>query len=140
MKKQFVKAAVTVACATIFSAASTCIAQPRVLSATVTFTFEVGNTRLPAGRYEIKTVATGAGNLLSIRQVNGTSMVRFHTIAVESRSRDARAELVFHRYGNDYFLSEIRNGDGSARELAESKQEKEDARLGAPAEIAIAVR
>lgn len=138
MKKQTLKVALALVISLVV--AGRCIARPGVLTATIPFAFEVGSTRLPAGQYQIETVTTGAGSIQRLRGSNGGASILLSTTAVEARDSHSRAELVFHRYGNEYFLSQIRNGEGKARQLIESKQEKEAARTGSATEVALSVR
>jgi len=138
MRKQIL--AVAVAMTISLVAAGRCLARPRALTANIPFTFEVGTTRMPAGHYQIESVPTGAGTFQLIRRVDGGSSVRLSTIAFEPNNGNSKAELVFHHYGNKYFLSQILNGDGTGRQLFESKQEKEAARNGAALEVVLAAR
>lgn len=138
MKKQSLRIAAALAITVVVG--GTCLARPRVLTARIPFTFEVGKVKLPAGQYEIETVTTGSGTLQTIRLLNSTLVNYFYTNAVETYDRNSKPELVFHRYGNEYFLTQIRNGDGTGRQLIESSQEKEVARERSAIEVAIAVR
>lgn len=143
MKRQTL--AVAVALAMSLVAANQSQARPRVLSASIPFEFEVGGVRLPAGQYEIESVTTGNGTLERIHQVDGKASARFSTIAGEPREGNVTPQLVFHRYGNDYYLSEIRIGDGHALDLLQSRQEQEAAHAqrsasGQTVSIALAVR
>ena len=140
MKKQSLRLGVSAALAIAFVATGTCLAHRGVLQASIPFAFEVGNARLPAGQYEINTITTGAGTFQTVRQLDDASVIHFFTISVAPRDRNSKPELVFHRYGNEYFLSQIWNGDGSGRQLIASRREKTAARDGAAIEIAIALR
>ena len=46
-------------------------------------------------------------------------------------------EVIFHRYGDRYFLTEVRNWDGYTRKLSVSPEEKEAMRLQSPVQISI---
>jgi hypothetical protein len=138
MKKQAL--AVVVALAISIVAVNDCFARSRVLEANIPFAFAVGDKWLPAGRYQIETVTTGSGTLQVIRRSSGGANVFLSTIALEAHDGHSKAELVFHRYGREYFLSQIWNGEGKARQLVESKQEKEAARNGSAIEVALSVR
>jgi hypothetical protein len=58
-------------------------------------------------------------------------------MSITSGSGTAGPALVFHRYGNRYFLAQIRTGDGHAREVFPSQQEKELARSELSVEVAL---
>ncbi|MGH9714534.1 MAG: hypothetical protein ACRD5M_14665 [Candidatus Acidiferrales bacterium] len=138
MRKQTLAVAIVMAISLV--ATGRCLARPRVLTAHIPFTFQVGTTRMPAGQYQIESVITGAGTLQVIRRVDGGTAIRLSTIAIEARSENSNAKLVFHHAGNEYFLSQILNGDGTGQQLFESKPEKEAARNGSVTEVALAVR
>jgi hypothetical protein len=138
MRKQTL--AVAVALAISILAVGDCFARPGTLQANIPFAFEVGDKRLPAGQYQIETVTTGSGTLQVIRQSNGGANIFLSTIAVEVHDSNSNAKLVFHRYGSEYFLSQIWNAEGKVRRLNESKQEKEAARNGSAIEVALSTR
>ena len=138
MKKQAL--AVAVALAISIVAAGECFARPPVLHANIPFAFSVGDKWLPAGEYQIETVTTGSGTLQLIRRSSGGANVFLSTIALEAHNGNSKAELVFHRYGSEYFLSRIWNGEGKARQLIESNQEKEAAQTSSAIEVALSVR
>ena len=138
MKKQTL--AVAVALVISLVAAGRSVARPRVLSAYIPFQFEVGNSKLPAGQYEIESVPTGNGTIQTIRRADGSASARFSTMITEPREGGSSPELVFHKYGNDYFLSEIRTGDNHTLQLFQSRQERESARKHSAVIVAFAVR
>ncbi len=120
--------------------AGECRAQSRTLEAKVPFAFEVGDKTMPAGNYRIESMPTGAGSLQVIRSASGDVRVTLSTIAIPARNGSSEPELIFHRYGNRYFLAQIQTGDHHARELFESRLEKELARSQAMNEIAVLIR
>jgi hypothetical protein len=133
--------AVVVALTISVVAAGECFARPSVLHANIPFAFAVGDKWLPAGQYQIETVTTGSGTLQVIRRSSGGGgSTFFSTIALEAHDGNSKTELVFHRYGNEYFLSQIWNGEGKARQLIESNEEKEAAHTGSAIEVALSVR
>jgi hypothetical protein len=97
------------------------------IQTSVPFTFVVGNTTLPAGKYEIKVLDGESPNVLELRSVNGHTSVAFDTENVDAR-RDQianKGELVFDKMGDKYFLSQIwAAGSSSGSELVKSKMEK----------------
>lgn len=136
MRKQIL--AVAGAVVLSMAAASECRAQSRALEANIPFAFRAGNKTMPAGNYRIESMPTGAGTLQVIRRVDGDARATISTIAEAAPSAPARPRLVFHRYGSQYFLAQIETGDGHARELFLSRQEKEMARLQTRIEVALA--
>ena len=95
-------------------------AQSLTLKANVPFEFTVSGQSMPAGEYTIAAVSAG---LPTIRISNADSGV----LAVANRSdneRSGKSTLIFHRYGDQYFLSRIVSGQ-TAMELPASRNEKE---------------
>jgi len=118
-------------------AAGECQAQSRPLEVNVPFAFEVGNNTLPAGSYRVESVPTGAGSIEILRSNRGDIRLPISTMTTAPTSGIPASALVFHRYGNRYFLAQIRTGDGHAREVFPSKQEKELARSERRIEVAL---
>jgi len=92
------------------------------LNARIPFEFIVGDKTLAAGQYEVNTVGI-TQDVLAIRgRESNDSVIRLAMTREPKESKPAR--LVFHRYGNSYFLSEVwEGGDGLGRQLKESAQE-----------------
>jgi hypothetical protein len=98
-------------------------AQSVLLKAEIPFDFAVGNARLPAGAYEVKTATQGA---LVIQSQDRRSSAFAMTMAVNARKTPEVGKLVFNRYGNQYFLSKIWAPSSSVgRELSKSRLERE---------------
>jgi len=94
----------------------------RVSTARIPFEFNVGDKALPAGQYLVKTI-TESGEAVMISNDNGGSVRLTHSI--RSSKTPARGKLVFHRYGDTYYLSEVWNkGEMTGRQLFRSKQER----------------
>lgn len=94
------------------------------LEADIPFQFHVGNTTLPAGRYTIHELE---GNLkvLQIRSADSKQYALFDVESAQARTTPDKAEMIFNKYGDRYFLSEMfdaGNADGSR--LAPSRDEK----------------
>jgi hypothetical protein len=105
--------------------------------ANVPFAFVVGDTRLPAGKYEIRTPEFDSPNLLEIRSPNRHTSVFFDTAAAQTRGDKIvkKTELVFDKVGDQYFLSQIWvSGSASGSELPKSRMEKRLANDGTAVE------
>jgi len=59
------------------------------------------------------------------------------TLPVESKHGIPEPKLIFHRYGQTYFLSRIWTGESMGRQLFESNREKEISRWDANGELAL---
>src|SRR5215467_13430936 len=81
----------------------------------IPFAFFVGNNQLPAGQY----VITRNGNTMLIANTSGKgSVATLPTRTIRDNQRLSIGRLVFNRYYNQYFLSEIwMPGEGIGREL-----------------------
>ncbi len=91
-----------------------------VTKADVPFAFQVGKAQLPAGCYEV----TYQHQSMQIRNCD-TNAAALSQVRRDASS-DGRARLVFHRVGNQYFLTQIWGAAGSqSMVLPASKPEKE---------------
>ena len=96
------------------------------MRASIPFDFIVMGKTLPAGNYEIKRISDSPEGLI-IRNVNEKrDHAMFETEPVESRKIPNRSEIVFHRYGDTYFLSEVvTGGEEIGQELAPTRAERQ---------------
>ena len=94
--------------------------------ATIPFDFIVRGKTLPAGFYEIRRIGDSPQGLI-IQNVNEKhDHVIFETEPVQPKEIPNRGEIVFHRYGDTYFLSEVlRSGEETGQELMPSRAEQE---------------
>ncbi len=91
----------------------------------VPFAFSVNNQVLPAGSYEI--VQNDNTSMLTIRNQSDRKSTIFSVSTTEERRVPAEAKLVFKRYGDQYFLSQVWTLD-SGRDVRKSRSEREAAR------------
>ena len=126
MKKQIAKGLAMLMVTLALAAASAAVANGQsnqVLTAQVPFEFVVGEHTLAAGEYRVRTIDQ-ARNEIAVMNRAGDLAIRLSSPA-ERRDESKAAKLVFHRYGNTYFLSQIwMAGENSGRELAKTKQER----------------
>jgi hypothetical protein len=124
--------------------ASASVAQAQImgrLKSEIPFSFYVRDQRMPAGDYTITVLDPGAG-LMEIRSDDGKSAAAFLTIEKQEKDASIPSELIFHKYGEEVFLSQIvERGEIDGAEVVKSKMEK---RLEKAAvrdkEVAIALR
>jgi hypothetical protein len=95
------------------------------IRASIPFDFVVRGRTLPAGKYEITRVTDESIDLL-IRNVDDKhDKAMFETEPVQMRTMPGRNVLVFNRYGDTYFLSEVETAtEQTARELYPSRKER----------------
>jgi hypothetical protein len=95
---------------------------PKVV-ADVPFEFSVGYKTMPAGEYSVQTVVS-AGDGLLIRSTDGKSSALRLSEATERAKDKSQARLVFHRYGERYFLAQVWSGSNNiGRQLLKSQEE-----------------
>ena len=97
------------------------------IQANVPFAFAVGNTMLPAGKYQIRRLDDNAPNVLELTSANGRTRVIFDSEDAEMRAEQpaSKTELVFDKVGDQYFLNRIWvAGSSSGIEMPKSRMEK----------------
>ena len=99
------------------------------VSANIPFDFMVGGKEFKAGKYSVSRLfASNTTDTLIIRSADNSEAANFNVNRVSGKG-NAQARLVFRRYGNQYFLAQI--FDGQSREgygLLKSKAEREAAK------------
>lgn len=86
------------------AAASGAFAQDAGAQVNVPFAFSVSNTTLPPGQYRI--AATSSQTIL-IRGLDQPSLAALSTVIAYEPGEAGECNLVFHRYGERYFLSQV---------------------------------
>jgi hypothetical protein len=137
MKKQI---AVAVALLAVAIAAGQCYAQRTSLKADIPFAFQVGNKTMPAGEYLIQRGLDWDGRLQLVRRADSSASAMALTIPVDAERGKSEPVLVFHKYGNSYFLSEIWTGESQGRQLFKSEREKELVKESAGTDVAVSLQ
>ena len=104
------------------------------LTASIPFSFIVGNNTLPAGRYTISPVSD------VILRIDSASHQSAFTLTgkVHGKAPESSGRMVFHRYGDVYFLTEVWvAANSTGRKIFESRAEKEAAGRATGKEIAV---
>jgi hypothetical protein len=93
------------------------------LTAQVPFEFIVGDKTLDAGQYQVSEVGV-AGDALAVMGADSkNSAIQIARATAPQQNKAAR--LVFHRYGNTSFLSQVwEGGEEIGRQLPKSSQER----------------
>jgi hypothetical protein len=90
----------------------------------VPFNFVVGEKTMPAGQYSVTQLTAGSSALLIAEKNAKSSSIRLATDLEPKRSK-TQARMVFHRYGQNYFLAEVwKGGDSFGKKLQRSRQER----------------
>jgi len=82
----------------------------------IPFAFAAGRMALPAGEYRVQKVAYDSSVLL-IQRTDHAAATVVTSFAAQANAKQAQSKLLFHRYRNRYFLSQIWIA-GSARQRA----------------------
>jgi len=105
----------------------------------VPFNFVVENRAVPAGQYVLDSAAV-SGALL-IRSDDRKSIFAVTGASMTSENGGQTGRLVFHRYGNRYFLEQVWTRGGAGHQLLQSAEERERVAQGeSPASKNIALR
>ena len=98
-------------------------AQGLNVRADIPFNFVVANQALPAGQYVVRPTTAG---MLIIQSSDGSKAASSITYACGGGSPSKLSELVFHRVGNQYFLSQVQiEGYAQGRQLPKNRTEAE---------------
>jgi hypothetical protein len=98
---------------------------PAKVIVSVPFDFTAGKATLKAGKYNIK---RSGGAALSIRSLDGTSTALVSApLTLSSQIAKGGERLVFNRYGDQYFLSQVWLSVDTGRQVYPSEQEKKTA-------------
>lgn len=101
------------------------------IAVTVPFEFQIGSKTLPAGNYNVKPLSQNSMLLQSEDGQQRAIVVTNNRVQADANEKAAQERLVFHQYGNKYFLSQVwmvRGGDG--RELNKTDAERQAAKEG----------
>ena len=123
--------AVLVAGLLLIGAAGPAAAQGSLnLSADIPFEFVVGNTTLPAGKYTVDNRPHPTMVLVQSEDARNTAIVL--TNAVQSKGTLEEGKLVFNRYGDRYFLSQVwKPGNNTGFQIPKHRRERELAQRAA---------
>lgn len=126
MQRQILKGLTMLMVTLALAAASAAVASGQSkqgLIAQVPFDFVVAEKTLRAGEYHVRAI-NQVGDAIALKSVDGDQALRLSS-PKERSDRQMNAKLVFHRYGNTYFLSEIwMAGESTGRELLKTRGER----------------
>jgi hypothetical protein len=121
----------------VIMAASSAFAQ--TVKADIPFSYIVSGGTLPAGEYTIQKLALSSQTLV-IRSSDGQTQRMVQPNRCEAMNAPGQSKLVFHKYGDEYFLAEIWvAGNNSGHQFPKSRRETQVARdYTAPKTVVIA--
>ena len=135
MKKQLFS---LIALGLLFITASA-YAQTVNVKANIPFDFAVDQQTMPRGEYKVETISTGSSQSLLIRSTDGSVQKVQLGRSCELLRASESSKMVFHRYGDRYFLAQVWTaGNSSGYEFSESRLEKELAKASTATNVSIA--
>lgn len=97
------------------------VSEAGAVKGTIPFSFSVNDATLPPGGYLITSNQPGPGVVV----IRGATRVLIAMTTPRGRSEDFQPRLVFHRYGEDYFLRQVWTDGGSGLDVRESGTERD---------------
>ena len=108
----------------------------RLMKVNVPFAFSAEDHSLPAGEYLVLTVTPERS--IRIVSADGKHSAIVNTLPNYAKSPSTSSRLVFHRYGNEYFLAQVwTGGQNVARNPFVSARAMEIAHSGVPADTQV---
>ena len=102
------------------------MAQTIRMKANVPFDFIVNGSSLPAGEYTIQSFGAIDGKTLRLGNVGNHQGALVNTVGMETAKASRQTKLIFHRYGDRYFLAQVWvEGSDQGRQLPMSHRESE---------------
>ncbi len=86
------------------------------IEVTIPFEFVAGGRTLPAGDYVLD-IQGIAPSVVSLQNRDTYVTAAVPTISVQNRANEGQAKLVFQRFGNRHFLSQVWYGESRGREI-----------------------
>ena len=94
--------------------------------ANIPFDFRSGSEMMPAGKYDIQTLSTHVLMVRGTTQNRGQLLIAMDALTLKP---SAHGKLIFHRYGNKYFLYQVWSPDQPyGFEFPKGRAEKETIR------------
>ncbi len=115
-------------CAVVCLASASALAVPAFgfrIQAKIPFDFQIGSKKFPKGEYTIESV-TPTG-LMRISNAKGKKAINFSAIQ-DKQNKKMKSRLSFRRYGEQYFLRKVWDGQDTIFELQRSSAEKKVAK------------
>ena len=115
MKTQILRSTAILGLFFVLAIANVNAQTPSRAEVTVPFDFSAGKANLKAGSYRIHRLS---GSAISIRSANGeTAAIVSAPLSIGSRDFKAGERLVFNKYGDRYFLSQVWLSVDNGRQL-----------------------
>ena len=126
MKKQALKRITMLGLLLILTSVSVAAQSQRSGPTRIPFSFIVGGKTLPAGVYTFGSNRRDYDKVWSVQRRDGDHSALFTTIPVRANETQEKTKIVFHKYGDQYFLAQIWTAGGnSGRALLMPREERE---------------
>ncbi len=95
--------------------------------ANVPFNFTVETVKMPAGEYTVQPLSTASGVIQMLNVETGKSVLMSApaSLSIHKGQAAERGKIIFHRYGDRYFFSEVWTPYGLRGHAKPSKLERE---------------
>jgi len=141
MKKQGLRTFTMLSLVLMLTAISVAAQSARSKITNIPFDFIVGQKTLPAGEYTVEPNRRDFDNVWLIQSREGNASVLIATMTVRANQSQEETKLVFRKYGDQYFLSQIWTpGGNTGRELVMTRSERELAKNGIEREKVVVTR
>ena len=135
MKKRFVTGIIGLACLSVFAVRAVRAQSAHSFDVEIPFPFVLGGQSLPAGKYELSRIDQAKPNLVMVRNANARMLRLLLTLRVQKETPSATTYLLFGRFGDQLYLSEIWiKGDMNGIRIPPmGQEERQDPSKGSPA-------
>ena len=129
MKKQALKNFTMLGLLLMVTAVSVAAQSERSKVTNIPFNFIVGGKTLPAGEYTVEPNRRDYDKVWLVQSRDGHASALFITMPARASETQEKTKFVFHKYGDQYFLSQIWTAGGSSgRELFMPRLERDVAK------------
>lgn len=126
MNKRLIKLVLLCALACLFTAPTLAVPVFNFrIQAKIPFDFQIGSKKFPKGEYTIESVNTTG--LMRISNAKGKKAITFTAIR-DKQNTKMKSRISFRRYGEQYFLRKVWDGQDAIFELERSSAEKKIAK------------
>lgn len=129
MKRTALNMMLTLVCTAALAAVAVAAMGTTLMTAKIPFDFNIGRNALPAGTYTVS--RGGSPNVVIFRNEKTAKSVGVLVHLGGGRTLNEKAQLDFHRYGNQYFLSVIKQAYSANCFTAPKSQREREAANGA---------
>ena len=125
MKKQLITTVAVALFLATLTVASVRAQNAGNMAVTIPFDFAVSSKTLPAGEYYVRRTIEGPRIVMRISTKDNAQSVYFSTRPAQGRDIQAESKLVFNKYGDQYFLSQVWiSGRSYGDELVKNRRER----------------